>query len=122
MDMGQRLADGGDRALALAVAKIGTEHGTPAAIVSMWKKLASDASACKEADLASSVLGALDRPHDSALAGDARAVMVTCWTQLEPAVVKQFDDTTKHSDFHKNTCDQLKAKGKLSSLQTKQCS
>lgn len=126
MDMGQHLVDGsgGDRALTLAVAKIGTEHGTPAAIVPVWKRLVggADTSACKEADLSTAVLGGLDRAHDSPLAADARAVMATCWAQLEAPVVKAFDEAGKHSDFHRNTCDQLKAKQKLSSLQTKQCS
>jgi hypothetical protein len=126
MVAGVRFVDnsGGDRALTIAVAKLGVDKASPANTLVLWKRVVGpkDTVACKEPALATAVIGGLDTAPEGSIAKDARAVMGTCWTEVAAAVEKAFDEHGNASSVHGNTCEILKAKKKLSSLQVKLCS
>jgi hypothetical protein len=110
---------GSDRALALATAKNTVVHDA-AGTVTLLKRV-MDPKLCREEALQRAVLAGLDRKPDSAIATDARSMMMTCWDVVKESVAKAFDEASKGSDVHKNTCDVLKAKRMLSPLQVKRC-
>lgn len=113
-----RLVDG-DRSLAVAVAKVTTAWNADTALA-LWRR-ALDAKPCKTDELKRAMVTGLGRAPDSTPAGDARAIMTTCWDQMKDAVVKAFDDAGKGGYVYKNTCETLAAKRMLSSLQAKRC-
>lgn len=118
--LGLRLADGGDRALVLEVARITTVHGNAVEAVSLFKRaLATETKkTCRDEQLRRATIAALSR---TAPATDARAIVQTCWDDVKDAVVQAFDQAGKGSEVYKNTCDILEAKRALSSLQLKRC-
>jgi len=120
-----RLVDGSaDRKLALDVAKLTVTHANAADAVPMFAR-ALDPKAtklvCGDDQLRRAVIGGLDRAPASTTATEAKSLMTTCWDTVKDAVAKAFDEASKGSDVHKNTCDTLKAKRMLSPLQAKRC-
>jgi len=124
--IGLRFVDnsGGDRALALKVAKV-VRVGTGSATAVPFFKRAfggkDNAAVCKDEDLKIAVVAGLGLPPDEANATESKVIMGTCWDSLKDAVVAAFDSDSGGGNVHRNTCDTLKAKKMLSSLQEKQC-
>jgi hypothetical protein len=121
--LGLRFVDNsnGDRALALAVAKVAVKSMNPFSAVPFFKRALGpkDLAPCKDEDLQRAVVSGLGLEPEKAT--DSKAIMLTCWDSIQPAIVKGFDENSAGSSYRKNTCDILKSKKLLSSLQEKQC-
>ena len=116
---------GGDRALALKVAKVARKSMYAYGAVPFFEKALGGkdtAAVCKDADLKLAVVAGLGLPKDDANAAKSRTLMVTCWDAIKDDVVKAFDGDSKGGFVQQNTCAQLTAKKLLSGLQLKQCS
>ncbi len=113
---------GGDRALALKVAKLARRSmNAQHSAVFFTRALApKDASACKDRDLELAMVAGLGLPPDHANAAAARELMTTCWATLKAPVVKAFDESSA-GYLGRNVCDQLVATKSISGLQLKQC-
>jgi hypothetical protein len=117
-----RFVEGGDRSLALEAAKLTVDHGDPISAIAMFKRAVDPAKAlCQAKQLPRAVVAGIGRPATSQPAADARDLMTTCWDAVKTAVAAAFDQASKGSTVHDNTCEVLKAKRMLSALQTKRC-
>jgi hypothetical protein len=114
---------GGDRALALKVAKVALHSMNGSAAVPFFKRALGpkDTSACKDEDLELATVAGLGLPPAQRNAVDARAIMATCWDQLKDPIIEAFDADPKAGYVHQNTCSTLLAKKAISGLQAKQC-
>lgn len=114
---------GGDRALALKVAKLSRRSMNAASSVPLFKRALGpkDVAACKDEDLATAVVAGLGLPADDKNAAESRAIMGTCWDALKEPVLDAFSKETKGGYVHKNACSTLLAKKAISGLQAKQC-
>jgi hypothetical protein len=111
---------GGDKALALAVAKVASHSMVAYSAVPFFKRaLARDPAVCKDDDLQTAVVSGLGLEPDHAT--DAKAMMTTCWDSVKDAVAKAFDADSTHGFVRQNTCATLKSKGMISGLQAKRC-
>ncbi|HEX4355737.1 MAG TPA: hypothetical protein VHZ95_22575 [Polyangiales bacterium] len=111
---------GGDKALALQVAKLASRSMMAYSAVPFFKRaLARDPAVCRDGDLQTAVVSGLGLEPEHA--GDAKAMMTTCWDSVKDAVAKAFDADSPHGYVRQNTCGILKAKGMISGLQAKRC-
>lgn len=108
-----------DARLTIDVAKIAARYDKPLA-VSLYRG-ALRPELCKSAELAQAMVGGLGQAPDAPAAGDARALMTTCWSDVKGAVLDAFDGAGKGGNLYRNTCPTLLAKNVLSSLQAKRC-
>ena len=122
--LGLRFVDNsnGDPALALSVAKLARRSMNAYSSIPFFKRALAtkNPAACKDDDLALAVASGLGLPPENA--GDAKAIMVSCWDGVKDAVMKAFDEDSAHGYVRQNTCEFLKSKGAISGLQAKQCS
>lgn len=111
---------GGDKALALSVAKLASRSMIAYSALPFFKRaLARDPAVCKDADLQGAVVSGLGLEPEHA--GDAKAMMTSCWDSVKDAVAKAFDADSAHGYVRQNTCAILKSKGMISGLQAKRC-
>jgi hypothetical protein len=108
-----------DHALELAVAKLVRQHAGSATAVPLFKRVLAgkDKSACKDEDAKTAIIAGLD----VASAGDAKALVATCWDSIKDDVMKAFDGAGNGSELQHNTCEILMPKKLLSQLQIKVC-
>ena len=114
---------GGDKTLALKVAKLARKSMNSAAAIIFFEAAAGkdNKALCADEDFKISLVAGLALPKDSSNAAKSRALMVTCWDAAKDDVVKAFDGDSKGGYVQQNTCDQLAAKKLISGLQLKQC-
>ncbi|HTL35777.1 MAG TPA: hypothetical protein VL326_21755 [Kofleriaceae bacterium] len=114
---------GGDRALALKVAKVARKSMNAYGAVPFFKRTLGpkDTAACKDDDLKLAVVAGLGLPADDANAVESRAIMATCWDQLKDPILEEFSKESKDGYVHQNACSTLLAKKAISGLQAKQC-
>ena len=117
-----RFVAASDREVTIEVARTTTPHAAAAALA-MFKQAfdPKDPKLCKDERLQRAMIAGLWTTEGKPTATDARSLMTSCWDGVKDAIVKTFGEAGKNSDFHKNTCDVLKAKRLLSSLQAKRC-
>jgi len=110
-------------ALALAMAKLvkaNAFHYVAAPLFARAVGGKTDAAACKDADLAESVIAALDLPSDEDNFTAARGLTVgPCWAKLKKPVIAALKDAGGY--YHDNVCDLLKEKKALSGTAAKAC-
>src|SRR5690606_15064969 len=126
LKLGMRFVEssGGDRALALKVAKLVRGSAISYGALLFFRHALGgkdDKAVCKDPDLQLAVVSGLGLPPNNVNAAEARTMMATCWDELKDPVVKAFDQDSKGGYVHQNTCEQLKAKRLLSPLQAKRC-
>jgi hypothetical protein len=114
---------GGDRALALKVAKVARKSMNAYGAVPFFKRTLGpkDTSACKDEDLKLAVVAGLGLPADDANAAESRAIMATCWAELKDPILEELGKESKDGYVHQNACSTLLAKKAISGLQAKQC-
>jgi hypothetical protein len=123
--LGLRFVDnsGGDRVLALKVAKVARKSMNAYSAVPFFKRAlgAKDTAACKDEDLKLAVVAGLGLPPEYPNAVESKAIMTTCWSDLSEPVVAAFEADSKGGYTRQNTCDFLLAKKAISGLAAKQC-
>ena len=115
---------GGDKALALKVAKLARKSMNAYGAVPFFEKAAGkdNKALCADEDFKLAVVAGLGLPKEYPNAAKSRTLMVTCWDAIKDDVVKAFDGDSKGGYVKQNTCDQMIAKKLISGLQLKQCS
>lgn len=115
---------GGDKALALKVAKLARKSMNAYGAVPFFEKAVGkdNKALCADADFKLAVVAGLGLPSDYPNAAKSRTLMATCWDSIKDDVVKAFDGDSKGGYVKQNTCETLVAKKMLSGLQLKQCS
>jgi hypothetical protein len=112
---------GGDKTLALKVAKLARKSMNAAAAMPFFEKAGTKAM-CADEDFKLALVSGLALPPDYPNAAKSRTLMGTCWDSVKDDVVKAFDGDSKGGYVQQNTCETLVAKKMLSGLQLKQCS
>ncbi|MBA3456711.1 MAG: hypothetical protein H0T42_26715 [Deltaproteobacteria bacterium] len=114
---------GGDKALALKVAKLARRSMNSASSVPFFEAAVGkdNKALCADSDFKIAVVAGIALPPDYPNAPKARKLMVTCWDSVKDAVLEAFEADSEGGYIHQNACETLIAKKLLSGLQLKQC-